>query len=146
MSSELEPGLARSDFPTEIDAAKRVAQTFVEAFSSRDYGRLAATLNYPHVRLADGRFTTFENPDQFIQRNVENSDRLTAEGFDHSVLRYLEAMQAGPDKVHLQIINDRCHADGTMYRAFNTLWIVTLQDGHWGIKFRSSYLISKTTG
>lgn len=136
------PELMIDDHSDEVAATLAVAQQFVEAFSARDWDTLASTLNYPHVRLADGGFTTFETRDQFIQRNIDNNHRLDAQGFDHSVLRRSDPIQAGPDKVHLAIINDRCRADGEMYLAFNTLWIVTLQDDHWGVKFRSSYLIN----
>lgn len=34
----------------------------------------------------------------------------------------------------------RRRADGSVYSPFETLWIATLQDGRWGIAFRSSYL------
>ena len=34
----------------------------------------------------------------------------------------------------------RCHEDGSVYNTFDTLWIATCDDGHWGIQFRSSYL------
>ncbi len=134
--------LATADHGAEVAAAKALAQRFVEAFSARDWEALASTLHYPHVRLAEGRFMTFENRDQFIQRNIDNSHRLDAQGFDHSALREIEAIHAGPDKVHLAIVNDRCRADGSMYLAFNTLWIATLEGDHWGLAFRSSYLIN----
>ncbi|MBT3533472.1 MAG: hypothetical protein HN478_06315, partial [Rhodospirillaceae bacterium] len=49
-------------------------------------------------------------------------------------------IQSGPDKVHLRLEIDRCHEDDTVYNKFDTLWIATRQDGHWGIQFRSSYL------
>jgi len=34
----------------------------------------------------------------------------------------------------------RRREDGTVYNEFDSLWIVTEQDGHWGVQFRSSYL------
>ena len=60
------------------NAAIAVARQFIVMFNDQNHDALAATLNYPHVRLA----------------------------------------------------NDR----------FDTLWIATLDDGHWGIQFRSSFL------
>jgi hypothetical protein len=38
---------------------------------------------------------------------------------------------------------DRCHADDSVYNQFETLWIATEVDGHWGIQFRSSYLVTR---
>ena len=51
-----------------------------------------------------------------------------------------EAAIAAMHKVHLAITNERRHADGTVYKRFDTFWIATCVDGHWGIQFRSSYL------
>ena len=46
----------------------------------------------------------------------------------------------GEDKVQIALGIDRLDASGRVYRPFDTLWIATLVDGHWGIQFRSSYL------
>ena len=127
-------------FPEAAAAARETAQAFVVAFSDQDHQRLAGTLNYPHVRLAEGRFHTFDSAEAFIERSRRVAPRLVEENFGYSNLRELEPFQIGPDKVHLRIINDRHHPDGEVYLSFNTLWIATLQDGHWGIQFRSSYL------
>ncbi|MGH1493224.1 MAG: hypothetical protein ACRBK7_28140 [Acidimicrobiales bacterium] len=135
MSDNTDPELAAA-----AEAAVATAQAFVTAFSAQDYEALAATLNYPHVRLAGGRFFTFDDAEAFIERNRRNVPRLVEENFGYSRLRELEPIQVGPDKVHLRIINDRHHPDGEVYMTFNTLWIATLQEGHWGIQFRSSYL------
>ncbi len=124
----------------EAKAAIAVAQAFVTAFSEQDHEALAATLNYPHVRLAGGRFFTFENAAAFVERSRKAHPRLVVENFGYSVLRELEPIQVGADKVHLRIVNDRHHPDGEVYKSFDTLWIATLQDDHWGIQFRSSYL------
>lgn len=131
-----------SEYPQEVAAALETAEAFVTAFSARDYETLAATLNYPHVRLAEGRFATIDSPEAFVERCKKVDSRLVAENFGYSRLRELEAIQAGPDKVHLRIINDRHHPDGTVYMTFDTLWIATNQDGNWGIQFRSSYLVN----
>jgi len=121
-------------------AAVTVARSFVEAFSTRDHEALAATLNYPHVRLANGRFGTVDSAEAFIALSQAGDSRLERERFHHSELRELEPIQTSADKVHLRIINDRVNLDGEVYLSFNTLWIATLQAEHWGIQFRSSYL------
>jgi hypothetical protein len=52
----------------------------------------------------------------------------------------MEVVHEGDDKVHLAIKNHRIDKSGDIYNSFETLWIVTLDEGHWGIQFRSSYL------
>lgn len=123
-------------------AAQAVAERFIAAFNAQDHDALAETLNYPHVRLANGRFTTIDAKADFVALSALGKTQLAAEGWDHTVTTQLVIVHSGPDKVHLALTNDRCRADGTVYNQFATLWIVTLQDGHWGIQFRSSYLLT----
>ena len=116
------------------------ARAFIAAFNAQEHEALADTLNYPHVRLANGRFVTVESRDEFVKRSESGKGRLEAEGWDNTVVRSIEVVHAGEDKVHLAMTIDRRHADGRVYNSFETLWIATRQDGHWGIQFRSSYL------
>ena len=125
------------------DSAKRAVQAveaFIRTFNAQDHERQAETLNYPHIRLANGRYTTIENADAFIAGAKRGEARLRDEGWHHTVVASLEVVHAGKDKAHIAIRNDRCHADGTVYHSFETFWIATLVDGHWGIQFRSSFL------
>ncbi len=121
-------------------AAIQVTNDFIDAFNKQDVEALAATLNYPHIRLANGRFFTFESAEHFLELNRNASERLAAEGWDHTVLESVEVVHDGPEKIHLALVNSRRHADGAVYNRFKTLWIATLVDGHWGIQFRSSFL------
>jgi len=125
------------------DSAKRgieAVEAFIRTFNAQDHERQADTLNYPHIRLANGKFTTIENAEAFIAGSRRGEPRLQEEGWHHTVLASLEVVHAGTDKVHIAIRNDRCRADGTVYHSFDTFWIATLVDGHWGIQFRSSFL------
>lgn len=119
---------------------ERVARAFIDAFNAQDHAGVAATLNYPHTRLANGRFMTIASAEEFTGLHERNAPRLEAEGWHHTVVRSFQVVHSGADKVHMSLVIDRCHEDGTVYNQFDTLWIATLQDGHWGIQFRSSYL------
>ncbi len=48
-------------------------------------------------------------------------------------------IHVGSDKVHLKVKFSRFRADGSVIGRFETIYIVTLQDGHWGIQARSSF-------
>lgn len=123
-------------------AAMACANAFIDAFNAQDHERLSHTLNYPHVRLANDRFVTVASAEDFVSLSQRGKGRLAEEGWDHTVLANIEVIHSGPDKVHMALNNDRCHKDGTVYNHFETLWIATLQDAHWGIQFRSSYLVT----
>ncbi len=124
----------------ESSAALQTAQDFIDRFNAQDHAGLAATLNYPHTRLANGRFVTIADRAEFAALSERNRTRLDAEGWHHTVLTSITVVHVGVDKVHMSLAIDRCHEDGTVYNQFDTLWIATMQDDHWGIQFRSSYL------
>ena len=122
------------------DQAKSVASAFIEAFNNQDHHELARTLNYSHIRLALGRFYTISSKEDFINLSQNSEEALRKEGWDHTVVESMETVHEGDDKVHLAIKNHRIDESGEIYNSFDTLWIVTLDDDHWGIQFRSSYL------
>lgn len=126
-----------STFETD---AMDAARAFIAMFNAQDHHGLAATLNYPHVRLANDRFVTVADADEFARRSAANEPNLAAEGWHHTVLHAIEVIHGAPTKVHMALTIHRCREDGSVYNTFDTLWIATCDDGHWGIQFRSSYL------
>ncbi|MDA0788208.1 MAG: hypothetical protein O2780_01990 [Proteobacteria bacterium] len=121
-------------------SAIAAVHAFIDTFNAQDHERHAGTLNYPHIRLANGRFSRIESAEVFMAGSKRNEPALRAEGWHHTTVADLKVIQSGRDKVHLALRNDRCRADGTVYHSFDTFWIATLVEGHWGIQFRSSYL------
>ena len=92
--------------------------------------------------LWNGVFTQIDTPEEFAEISRRGQSRLEAEGWHHTDTAVMEVVQQGPDKAHCALQNHRTHADGTVYHKFDTFWIITNQDGHWGVKFRSSFLAS----
>lgn len=119
------------------------AQAFIDAFNAQDHRRLAAALNYPHLRLANGRFARVESAADFASRSERGAGQLAAEGWHHSTINRIDVVHAGAKKVHLAMTIARHRADGSVYNTFETLWIATLVDDRWGIQFRSSYLVAR---
>lgn len=122
------------------EAAVAAMQGFIDAFNAQNHEALADTLNYPHIRLANGVFTEIPTREAFIERSRAGKARLEAEGWARTTVAKVVAIHVGSDKVHLAITNERRHEDDTVYKRFDTFWIATCLDGHWGIQFRSSYL------
>ena len=48
-------------------------------------------------------------------------------------------IHAGADKVHIDTRFVRYRADGSELGAFDSIYVVTREDGHWGVKARSSF-------
>ncbi len=46
---------------------------------------------------------------------------------------------AGENKGHFDTRFARYRADGSLIGHFDSIYVVTLEDGHWGVKARSSF-------
>ena len=51
----------------------------------------------------------------------------------------MEAIQVSENAVNVALVFSRYDADDRKLSTFNTLYLVTLDDGHWGIRARSSF-------
>lgn len=125
--------------PDEATAVATI-ERWLEGFNARDAEVQVDTFNFPHVRLAGGKFRTIEDGDAMRRQNEAGTERLKEEGWGYTTLESIAPVQSGPGKVHVAVHYARRREDGTTYNEFDSLWIVTEQDGHWGVQFRSSYL------
>ena len=121
------------------EAAIAAARAFIDAFNAQDHERIAGTFNYPHIRHARS-FQRIESAAEFTAMSRRGEAALAKEGWHHSVVERVEPVQVRDDKVHLLLTVLRCREDGEVYNTFETFWIATRLDGHWGIQFRSSFL------
>ena len=126
---------AAAEFPNEVAAAQKVLDDFMAAFNARDVAAFEATFNFPSVRLASGRLITLNAGDMKPERFNEGA---LAE-WDHSAWDRREVIHAGPDKVHIDTRFTRYRKDGSVIGGFDSVYVITLEEGHWGVKIRSSY-------
>lgn len=118
-----------------IAAAQRVLDDFMTAFNARDIPAFEATFNFPSVRLASNQLVILNagdmTPDRFTTGPLAE--------WDHSAWERREVIHAGADKVHIDTRFTRYRRDGSVIGGFDSIYVVTLQDGHWGVKIRSSF-------
>jgi hypothetical protein len=57
----------------------------------------------------------------------------------HSAWERRALIHAGADKVHIDTRFTRYRADGSVIGAFDSIYVVTCENGHWGVKARSSF-------
>ena len=50
-----------------------------------------------------------------------------------------EVIHAGTDKVHIDTNFARYRKNGSLLAAFDSLYVINNEAGHWGVKIRSSY-------
>ncbi len=124
-----------SNFEAQIAAAMAVTDAFMAAFNARDLPAFEQTFNFPSVRLASNTLTLIEpgyhQPQMFEKGPLSD--------WDHSAWERREVIHAGPDKVHLDTRFTRYRKDGSVIGGFDSIYVITCEDGHWGVKARSSF-------
>lgn len=118
-----------------IDAAMGVMDAHLKALNAKDPEALAATLHFPHHRLASGGLQTWETPARYL---ADFFARAGA-GWSHSQWDKRDVIAAGPDKVHLDVTFTRFRGDGSALGTFRSLWILTRENGVWAAALRSSF-------
>ena len=129
-----------ADPAAAADAAVETTERFLATFNAGDASGHAATLAYPHVRLASGRVRIWESIDEAIPQ-MEQAIRALRErvGWDHSRWDHRRVIHIGLGKVHLDVQFTRYRADGSVIGVYPAVYVIVEQDGRWLIQCRSSF-------
>ena len=118
-----------------VAGAMGAMDAFMLGFNSRDPQAWAASLNYPHVRFASGTVTVWDSAEEFSQTLAFES--LPASGWDHSHWLTRDVVLVSSAKVHIATVFQRFNSDNEVLFTYESLYIVTKVDGHWGTQARS---------
>jgi hypothetical protein len=116
-------------------AAMQVLDDFMTAFNARDVEAFEKTFNFPSIRLASGKLITLNKGDMTPERFTTGA---LAE-WDHSAWERRKIIHAGEDKVHVDTRFTRYRKDGSVIGGFDSIYVITKENGHWGVKIRSSF-------
>src|SRR6201995_1201508 len=128
-------GSSMSDHQPSIDPAQKVLDDFMAAFNARDIPAFEATFNFPSVRFASNTMVILNQGDMKPERFTTGA---LAE-WDHSAWERRAVIHAGADKVHIDTPFTPYCKDGSVLGGFDSIYVITRQDGHWGVKIRSSF-------
>lgn len=109
--------------------------SFTGRFNARDLAGMDAQLHFPHLILSGEQLVIWEQPGRLPASFFADLTRDT--GWHRTVYQEQQVVLVSPRKVHLRVVYSRNRADGSIISQHHNLWIVTLQDGRWGIKQRS---------
>lgn len=119
----------------DLTDARAALDEYFRAFNAEDNDALVAISNFPRISIGrNGQVVVREEPaaietDFLLLRQVE--------GWDHSTLDLVEAVQVSPDAVHFKVVFSRRKVDGAAYRTVPGLFVMTKQDGEWGLTLQS---------
>src|SRR5881394_2720025 len=124
----------------DVEAALATTDAFLATFNAGDAKGHAATLAYPHVRLASGTVRIWQSIDDALPQKERAIPALReATGWDHSVWDHRRVIHTGPGKVHLDVQFTRYRADDSVIGVYPAVYVIVEQDGRWLIQCRSSF-------
>ncbi|MBK5415493.1 hypothetical protein [Pseudomonas sp. TH31] len=116
-------------------AAIACIEAFTDAFNARDLAGMDCFLHFPHVILSGENLVIWDRAGQLPDDFFVELTRQT--GWDHTVYQDKRVVLVSPRKVHLYVRYSRNRADGAVITFHENLWVVTWDEGRWGIKQRS---------
>ena len=118
-----------------VAAAITVLDRHFAAINAGDAAAVAATLHFPHYRLAGTRMQVWESPATYL----DDFRARAGEAWHHSAWNFRNIIAASADKVHFDVQFTRYRADGSVLGTYRSLWVVCLIDGRWAAQLRSSF-------
>jgi hypothetical protein len=131
---------------TTSDAASRnsiqalcnaVLDEFMRSLNAHDAAGMDACMHFPHIRLAGGAVKVYqaagENPMDLFARLQEE------DGWLYSRWETREVIQHNASKAHVALSYTRFRADHSVIGVYDSLYVMTLAEGRWGIQARSSF-------
>lgn len=119
-------------------AGLKALDEFLETFNSGDPKAWAATMQYPHVRLAGGKVQVWNTPEEYARDNDVSALREKS-NWGYTVWDWRKMVQADPEKLHFAVQFSRYTPDHKKIVSFESFYILTKVHGRWGTQFRSSY-------
>ena len=119
-----------------VSAALACLDDFMSAFNACDLAVWEKTFNFPSVRIAPNQLVIIDRPGW---HPPDTFTRGALKEWHHSGWDRREVIHAGPDKVHFDTRFTRYRADESVIGHFDSIYVVTCENGHWGIKARSTF-------
>jgi hypothetical protein len=125
-----------TDHSAAITAAGKLLDDFMTAFNARDIAAFDATFNFPSILLVSNKMSTVDKghhtPEMFTQGPLAD--------WGHSTWDRRTVVRADVKKVHFDCTFTRYRKDGSVMGTHESIYVVTNEDGHWGVKIRSGFL------
>lgn len=141
-------GIANALGSTEArDAAiMRVLDRYMDALNALDLEGHVATYHFPHYRHASGKIVIWQTAREALPGlDLPAAERRAAlravlePDWDRSEWTRRDIVQGDDKKVHVVTQFARLRADGSVIKTYDSLYVMTLESGRWGIKGRSSF-------
>ncbi|UFX42947.1 hypothetical protein HAP47_0027450 [Bradyrhizobium sp. 41S5] len=114
-----------------------VLMRWMAALNRHDASAMDALMHFPHVRIAGGTVTVYQqsgnNPMDLFER-LRKQD-----GWHHSAWNETKLVQSSPAKAHYAVRYTRYREDGSVIGVYDSLYVLSLLGGAWKMQSRSSF-------
>jgi hypothetical protein len=132
--------------PTRDEQVMAVLDQYMDALNDLDLERHIATYHFPHYRHAGGKIVVWTTPVEAMPLLARPRDQWRAglrasldPSWQRSEWTRREIVQGDDTKVHVVTTFVRLRADGSTIATYESLYVLTFENGRWGIKGRSSF-------
>jgi len=127
-------GLGAAERTANSAAALKAVTAFFEAWNAHDQDRLAATLHYPHVRVADGAIEIWRTAAEYLAGPEPGRQRTWFKTrVDESLVAQVTATGA-----NITVRFSRLGRDGSVLSSDSGVFLAVVRDGVWKIQARST--------
>jgi hypothetical protein len=131
------PAAAPPDSAAGVEAAvMRVLDDYMTAFNRMDMAAWESTFQFPHYRLASAQMKVLDHAG--LQKAEDVRKSLGAD-WHHSAWGRRKIIHWSADKAHVDTLFIRYRADGSVMGSFESIYVLTKEQGRWGVKLRSSF-------
>jgi hypothetical protein len=115
----------------------RVLDDFMAALNAYDARAMDRAMHFPHVRIAEGKVTVYEQPGS---NPMDLFERLRKEDdWKWSRWEKRELVQFNANKAHYALSYTRFRSDDSVIGLYESLYVLTRDATGWGIQARSSF-------
>jgi len=117
-------------------AALAAVDRYLAGLNARDTAAIRAAFNFPHLRIgASGSLARYEKPEDYAFESFLNA--VSADGWHRTSWDRTEVVFSTAGKAHVAVDFTRWREDDSVIGRYFSLYVVTCQDGHWGIQVGS---------
>jgi hypothetical protein len=120
-----------------ISISSQVLKNYMQAWNSRDAVAFSSCLHLPSLRI-NGKnqiqiFSSTSDISHLFEKLSAQDDFIQSHWVQASVIH------ASAEKIHIACSFNREFKEGKMAGPFHSLYILTFEQGRWGVRLRSSF-------
>jgi len=128
----------------DLTAALKLLDACFEAFNSADADKRAGLNNYPHVRITGATVKIWHTREEYARdtsraKLLSKGKTTSFKGWETTVWLTRNLIQRSEETMHFAVTFTRQDAQGQEIAIFEALWILTKDNGRWGVQARSSF-------